>query len=124
LKREFETAGTEVIRDLLSSSSTGVTPNNNVALRTSDDKVTQLWLQLKAFDDRVSRQLTDMQAGIEQIRYESEQSAFIAGLIAAYNAGWQPDAGTMAPITLDSKFVDAFQAFVKSQQGTGTLPKA
>jgi len=117
LKGEFEIAGTEVIRELVSSSSIRTVYSSSAANSTSDNNIVQLLLQFRIFEERISRQLAEIQAGIEQLRHESEQSAFIAGLVAAHNAGWQADPMAMRPIALDSKFVDAFQAFIKSQRG-------
>lgn len=124
LKGEFEAAGAEVLRELVSSSPASTTPSISVARAAPDDEAVKLRLQLKSFEDRVSRQLDEVQAEMEQLRHGSEQSAFTAGLMAAYDAGWRPDSATMVPITLDSKFVNSFQAFVKFQQEAGPLPKS
>jgi DNA-binding transcriptional MerR regulator len=123
LKREFEIAGAEVIRELISSSLTSVMPSDSTVHVGSNDEAAIMWLQLKAFEDRISRQLGEMQAEIEQIRHESELRAFTAGLMAAYDAGWQPDSAVLAPKTLDTKLVDAFQVFVKSRPEARPVPK-
>jgi DNA-binding transcriptional MerR regulator len=123
LQGEFESAGADVLRELISSSGTSRALPGTRIRTVPEDEVANLRLQLEMLASKILRQLSEIQIEIEQIRHENEQSAFIAGLMAAYNAGWHPDPRILPLAMLPPKFVEAFQTFMESRQEGSSLPK-
>ncbi len=122
LQGEFESAGADVLRELISSSRSSRAPNGRPVRANSDNELATLQFRLETLESKISRQLDEMKTAMEQMQSDNEQKAFIAGLAVAYNAGWIPDLTIISPTTIPPKFTDAFQTFVSSLQETNILP--
>jgi DNA-binding transcriptional MerR regulator len=122
LQGEFESAGADVLRELISSSRLSRTPNGGSVRDNSDNELVTLRLQLETLENKISGQLDEMKTAMAQMQSDNEQKAFIAGLAVAYKAGWIPDLSIISPTTIPPKFANAFQTFVNSLQETNILP--
>jgi len=114
LQGEFESAGADVLRELISSSRSSRAPNAGLGRTNLDNDLADLQLRIGTLEGKISRQLDEMKTAIAQMRYDNEQSAFIAGLEIAYYTGWKPDLTKISLNAIPSKFADALQIFVKS----------
>ena len=116
LQGEFESAGADVLRELISSSRSSRTPNGDLVRTNPDDELANLQLRFGTLEGKISRQLDEMKTAIAQMRYDNEKSAFIAGLAIAYDTGWKPDLTKISLNAIPPKFADALEIFVKSLQ--------
>lgn len=115
LQSEFDQAGAKVMRELIGPSAGRATSAYTGQTEPFDEQG-DVRTHLDSLTAALRRELRGVRAAVDEVRLATEQQGFLAGLAAAYSAGWRPDPVAPPPAALRPELAAAFQAFVTERE--------